>query len=536
MATKHGDRNVRTALIRTSALTITALMAACSSASSGDGTAPAIDTGTSGALSSTFARAAERTGVPRDLLVAIARVEDGLEMPAQRLDLDEDSAVPAAGPLMLRHGKLDTLARAAALSGKTELELRRDTDGALDAGALVLAELGQKTGAREGDLASWKSAIEEMSGYADDAHREEYAHRVFATLARGGMLDGRDGEKVALPKHDLPPGLTLDISFKLHSLAVAQYPGAQWIPTSCANKCDLNREKTQYIVIHDTEGGWDASVSTLQNDPGKSVQYIVGTDGKVAQFVTEETTAYHAGNYFYNQRSVGIEHVGYSTKPYTEANYAASAKLVDYLAKKYNVPRDRAHIIGHDQIPNGTRIASSSAPCSDSPKGCEGNLSYGGAGHHTDPGVWEWPTFMTRFNGAAKCNDVTALWNCSNDKKSAFRCAGGKVVVDRCDGAGACEVKATGQDDVCNKAKPTSTTPPTSTSEPGTSTPPDSQPGTSETTGAPVVAPAEDLAAPPSADSGGCSTTRGPGRASSGMGVGLVLLAAGFIAARRRRG
>lgn len=533
---KRGETTARATLLRTSALAVAALLAACSSTAT-DGSAPAAELGAAnGSLALSFARAAERAAVPRDLLVAIARVEDDLELPAQRLELDEDSAVPAAGPLMLRRGKLDTLARAAALAGKTELELRKDGDAALEAGALVLAELGQRTGARAGDLASWKDAIEEMSGYADDAHREEYAHRVFATLARGGMLDARDGEKVALPKHDLPPGLTLDLSFKLHSLAVSQFPGAQWIPTSCANKCDLNREKTQYIVIHDTEGGWDASVATLQNDPGKSVQYIVGTDGRVGQFVTEETTAYHAGNYFYNQRSVGIEHVGYATKPYTEASYAASAKLVDYLAKKYGVPRDRAHIIGHDQIPNGTKISQSSAPCSDSPKGCEGNLSYGGAGHHTDPGVWEWPTYMVRIKGAAKCNDVTTLWNCSNDKKSAFRCAAGKVTVETCDGAGACEVKPNGQDDVCHTAtKPASTPPPAST-DPGTAAPPSETSGTAETTGAPVTVPGSELEAPPSADAGGCSMTPGPGRASSGTALGLMLLAASFLASKRRRG
>lgn len=549
MATKRerGYRVVRAAVVAKASVATIAMIAACSSPAS-DTAAPVVQTSSaSGALSLSFARAAEGAGVPRDLLVAIARVEDGLEMPAQRLDIDEDAAVPAAGPLMLRHGKLDTLARAAALSGKTELELRKNTDVALEAGALVLAELGAKTGARADDITSWKDAIEEMSGYADDAHREEYAHRVFATLARGGTLDARDGETITLPKHDLPPGLTLDISFKLHTLAVAQFPGAQWIPTSCSNKCTPGRagNKVEYIVIHDTEGGWDASVATLQNDPQKSVQYIVGTDGKVAQFVTEETTAWHAGNFHFNQRSVGIEHVGYSTKPYTEANYAASAKLVDYLAKKYNIARDRAHIIGHDQVPNGTRIAQSSAPCSASPKGCASNLNYGGAGHHTDPGVWEWATYMPRFNGSAKCNDVTSLWNCSNDKKSAFRCAGGNVTVDLCDAPGACEVKPNGQDDVCH-SKPASVTPPPDTfepREPGTAgTPELTAPGSNDeaapdTTGAPISA-GDDLAPPPSASegAGGCSTSSRPTGGSSGVALGLVLVAGSFIAARRRRG
>jgi MYXO-CTERM domain-containing protein len=525
---------------------IASLVAACSSTAGdgGDGSAPAVDTSAaSGALSISFARASEHAGVPRDLLVAIARVEDGLAIPAQRLVVEEDSAVPAAGPLMLRRGKLDTLARGAALAGKTEIELRQDAELALEAGALVLAELGAKTGARAEDLASWKTALEEMSGYADDAHREDYAHRVFATLARGGMLDGRDGEKISLGSHDLPPTLTLDVSSKLHTLAVSQFPGAQWIPTSCNNKCDAGRggAKIEYIVVHDTEGGWDAIVSTLQNDPQKSVQYIVGTDGKVAQFLTEDTTAWHAGNYYFNQRSVGIEHVGYASKPYTEAEYAASAKLVDYLAKKYGVAKDRGHVIGHAQIPNGTRIAQSASPCGNAPRSCEANLDFGGAGHHTDPGVWEWPTYMTRFGGTSKCNDVTNLWNCSYDKKKAFRCAAGKVVVDTCDGAGACEVKPNGQDDVCHTAtKPTSTPPGTSSPDPvssGTdSTTPGATgtPGTTETTGAQVGS--GDLSSDHAAatDSAGCSVSSSPERHGS-FGLAVLALAGALAVSRRRR-
>ena len=525
MRSRSGERFVRAGIVA-----IAGVIAACST----NATDGATDTSATGALTVSFANASERAGVPRDLLVAIAHVEDGLGIPAQRLDIEEESAVPAAGPLMLRRGKLDTLARAATLTGKTELELRKDADLALDAGALVLAELGTKTGARTRDLASWKLAIEEMSGYADDAHREEYAHRVFAALARGGTLDGRDGEKILLAPHDLPPTLTLDVSTGLHTLAVSEYPGAQWIPTSCANKCTAGRggAKVEYIVIHDTEGGWDASVATLQNDGGKSVQYIVGTDGKVAQFVTEDTTAWHAGNYYFNQRSVGIEHVGYSSKPYTEAEYAASAKLVDHLAKKYGVGRDRAHVIGHEQIPNGTKISESAAPCSGTPKTCEGSLDYGGAGHHTDPGVWEWPTYMERFGGVAKCNDATNHWNCSYDKKKAFRCASGKIAVETCDGAGACELKATGQDDLCHTATKPTSTPPTTTTDPGTK--PADPPHVPQTTGAAVTPPSDELAPPPSDDSG-CSVSAAGLRGSRGLALASLAALVILVARSRRR-
>lgn len=498
------------------------LAVACSAA---DGGPPRERTGSSeGPLAAAFTIAAADAGVPRDLLVAIAKVEEGLDIPRTR-EVDADNEVPAAGPLQLRRGKLDTLARGAALVGATELELRVDADLALYAGARVLSELANKTGARPGDLASYRAAIEELSGFADDAHREAYAHQVFAALARGGELDARDGERIALGRHDLPPSLTVQIDTRLHPLANAEYAGAEWIPTSCTRKCETSRAGApiEYVVVHDTEGGWNASVATLQNDPGKSVQYIVGTDGRVGQFVTEATWAWHAGNSHYNQRSVGIEHVGYSTKPYTEAAYRESAKLVDYLTTKYRIPRDRAHIIGHDQIPNGNRIDKASAACTLSPRECAKSLNYGGASVHTDPGVWEWATFMPRFGGSSKCNDVTELWACSADKKQAFRCAAGKVDVLACDGAKGCVAAADVKTDAACDVAPKAVSPAPAPA-PAPVAPPDEP--------APAAPPAPVAALEPIAEDGGCRAAPGSGAPPA---IAPLAIAALALVRRRRR-
>jgi hypothetical protein len=141
-----------------------------------------------------FAVSAAQNHVPTDLLLAIAITEGGLEMPAQR-EVDPDATIPVAGPLQLRHGKLDTLARGAALMGVSELELRKDGALALEAGARVLAELGQKYGATD-ELSTWQPAVMELSGYADEAHRRDYAQRVYATLASGGTFAARDEDCV----------------------------------------------------------------------------------------------------------------------------------------------------------------------------------------------------------------------------------------------------------------------------------------------------------------------------------------------------
>src|SRR5450432_33424 len=103
-----------------------------------------------GPLGRAFDASARANGVPRDVLVAIAQTEGSLDMPAVRV-VAAETAVPVAGPLQLRHGKLDTLARGAALVGVTELALRQDTDLALEAGARVLAEVGRTRGASAKD-------------------------------------------------------------------------------------------------------------------------------------------------------------------------------------------------------------------------------------------------------------------------------------------------------------------------------------------------------------------------------------------------
>lgn len=507
-------------------------LVACSSAPS--------STPPSGPLARTFEASARANGVPRDVMIAIAQTEGGLAMPATR-DPSPDAAVPVAGPMQLRHGRFDSLARGAALMGTTELALRRDADLAIEAGARVLADVAARLGAHADDLSTWEATLEEMSGYADAPHRRHYAHRVFNLLARGGTFVGRDGEAIVLPSRDLPPSLTMDLSDEIRiATPPADYGPAEWFPTPQANKWTPGRGAgpIDRIVIHDTEGGWDASVATLQNDGGKSVQYIVGTDGRVGQFVHEGDTAWHAGNWYYNQKSVGIEHVGYYTQAYPEALYAASAELVKYLTGKYGVAKDRAHIIGHDQIPNGNVMAEDSAACSQAPSACETGSSYGGAGNHRDPGDWEWCLYMPRFGGTCKCDDIWPLWNCSADHKKAFRCNAGNVEIATCDGAGACESKPNGQDDVCHQA-PTPPPPP----DAGTSDASSSDASATYDGGAPIPPPpgtdSGSLGVPgagattpeqAASESGGCNVARG-----SGGGWGALVAIAVALGARKRR-
>ena len=87
-------------------------------------------------------------------------------------------------------------------------------------------------------------------------------------------------------------------------------------------------------------------------------------DGHIAQHVKAKDVGWHAGNWYVNAKSIGLEHEGFAAQGawYTEAMYRTSAKLVRYLALRLGIPLDRQHIIGHDNVP-GTTAGHRRAAC-----------------------------------------------------------------------------------------------------------------------------------------------------------------------------
>ncbi|MSQ28314.1 MAG: N-acetylmuramoyl-L-alanine amidase [Dehalococcoidia bacterium] len=58
-----------------------------------------------------------------------------------------------------------------------------------------------------------------------------------------------------------------------------------------------------------------------------------------------------------NQMSIGIEHEGFSGRPPTDRQLAASIALHRYLAQQHGIPADAAHIVGHGQLDRMQRTA-----------------------------------------------------------------------------------------------------------------------------------------------------------------------------------
>jgi len=167
-------------------------------------------------------------------------------------------------------------------------------------------------------------------------------------------------------------------------LTAVDYPRATWVPAAPTNYTVANRPHdypVDMIVIHDIEGSYASAITAFQ-DPKRlgSAHYVISYHGAVTQMVAEKDIAWHAGNWDYNTRSIGIEHEGYAAKNlYTTPEYRTSAELAGSICSRWGVPMDRAHIIGHYQVPDPDHPG-----------------LFGGSDHHTDPGpYWNWTYYIS---------------------------------------------------------------------------------------------------------------------------------------------
>lgn len=159
------------------------------------------------------------------------------------------------------------------------------------------------------------------------------------------------------------------------------FAGAQWVSASPANyrRADRPADYTvDRVVIHVVQGSYAVALKVFK-DPAHAAaaHYVVRKDGHVAQMIRELDVAFHAGNRSYNERSIGIEHEGWVDRPtsFTDAMYRSSARLTADICKRYGIPVDRKHIIGHVEVP-GT--------------------------DHTDPGrYWDWSRYLKLVREAA---------------------------------------------------------------------------------------------------------------------------------------
>ncbi|MFF4604696.1 N-acetylmuramoyl-L-alanine amidase [Streptomyces sp. NPDC001339] len=316
------------------------------------------------------------------------------------------AALPAELPARLR-----TLPTAARLTGLPAGKLRTDPAANVLGGAALLAAEQRKLGLpADADPAQWYAAVAHYGGQNDAAAGQAFADEVFTVMRRGQSRTTDTGQRVTLApaprlapvnqqekrigKRDATALATMSDKASAsgdghrpecpHTVACTSVPAPyeEFGDHDYGNhdKADRPRDqKVDAIIIHDTEGSWEVTLKLIKDPEYVSWNYTVrSSDGLIAQHVPAKDVAWHSGNWYMNAHSIGIEHEGFLASPdawYTEAMYRSSARLVKYLSRKYDLPLDRQHILGHDNVPGTT---TSTIP-----------------GMHTDPGpYWDWAHYF----------------------------------------------------------------------------------------------------------------------------------------------
>jgi len=281
----------------------------------------------------------------------------------------------------------DTLPAAAALLGVPSVRLRQEPAQNVRGGAALLARYERElTGGLPVEPGRWYAAVARYSGAAEETGARAFADDVYSLLRAGVRRTTDAGERLALaPQPRVRPDRAALGALRLRPgsrstaepvecpavLACDQVPAgyAQTDPedkTKYGNYARADRpgdgNRVRYLVVHDTEASYALTLQLFADPTFRaSAQYVVrAADGHVTQMVPTRHVAWHAANSYVNAHSLGIEHEGAAVEGatwFTEAMYRSSAQLLRYLAGRYRVPLNRAHVLGHDNVPAPTQRA-----------------------------------------------------------------------------------------------------------------------------------------------------------------------------------
>ncbi|WP_329136318.1 N-acetylmuramoyl-L-alanine amidase [Streptomyces sp. NBC_01476] len=392
-----------------------------------------------------FTAAAQEFGVPLPVLEAVSYNESRWEAHAgqenaeagygpmnltdlttKELDADGLSTQSPRYADLLKAPAEHTAATAAALLGTDTASVEADETQNIRGGAALLASYaeGYSHGRLPKTIDGWYAAAARYSQGTEDKIAQVFADQVWDTLRTGASATTTDGQQITLPpvghlhpnrndvrklglKDVTPPAGTQPAECP-KSLGCDVIPAAYTL-LDPANLADYGSHDIadrphdlpiRYITLHDTEETYDGTLD-LFRDPtyAAGAHYVVrSSDGHVTQLTPTKDIAWDSANRSFYQHSIGIEQEGYATHSstwFSEPLYRSTAALVKYLAKKYDIPLDRAHILGHDNIP--------------------GSSESGIATQHWDPGPgWDWEHFFDLLGApvhatAKKGSDIVAI-------------------------------------------------------------------------------------------------------------------------------
>src|SRR5438874_8920892 len=398
-------------------------------------------------LQSAFNGAASEFNVPASVLLAVSYTLTRWESPSaagafgplQLADSTNGAFAGAKGTETTRRLQAQragpTVAAAAIAIRASASAIRTDARQNIRGGAALLAQYARDTvGSLPADAAKWYGAVAKYSGSTDAAVALGFADSVFATMASGASRTTSDGQTIVLASTAVTPDRATATSLGLRPdrQSPADCPpglDCRFIPAAYQQNSsdpgdygnyDLARRETdgldiRFIVIHDAETSYATTIQIFQNSLNYvSAHYVLrSSDGQVTQMVQNQNVAWHAGNWNFNMHAIGYEHEGVAiqgTTWYTDKMYQTSAALTRYLAARYNIPLDRAHIIGHDDVPGPTT----------------GFV----AGMHWDPGpFWDWARYMELLGAPIRStarggNIVTIAPNFQRNQPQVRDCQG----------------------------------------------------------------------------------------------------------------
>ncbi|MBP6672821.1 MAG: N-acetylmuramoyl-L-alanine amidase [Bacteroidetes bacterium] len=375
-----------------------------------------------------FEQAGAEFGVPSDILRGISFAETRWT----HMKWDENDLRSSCTGMPRVYGVMGlwdnsyfgySLKDAAALIGRSVQELKESPLQNIRGGAALLRkyfdELPKPEAFESGSIELWQNAVSRFSGFPQAEISAKRGLEVYSVLANGYHRDRISiaqrpvrlekiqaivqqlESRTADQKHSSPEG----------AQSTPDYPLAKWNAAYSGN-FGTDQILQRFVVVHDVEGSYLGCISWFKNTTaGVSAHYVLNSNpygvnsstkgpngtpdapvGEVTQMVEEKYRAWHVG--CWNSFMVGIEHEGYASVSgwYTPEGYDASSKLVKYLCDKYNIPKDRNHVIAHSEHTNSVwrNWVNSSG------QGFDPTCNT-----HVDPGpYWTWDSFMTKVSAA----------------------------------------------------------------------------------------------------------------------------------------
>ena len=208
--------------------------------------------------------------------------------------------------------------------------------------------------------------------------------------------------RVGTEKFGQIPVLTLGLLAGVTAVqASTDYAPAIW-RSAYANHWYTSGYGHRFMVEHDMEGYYASTISYIQRSTTSvSVTFCVNgkkdtsTDyaaGEITQMVREAYYSWQAR--CWNKYAHGTEHEGFVSNPawFTEALYQTSGLATRHICDKYSLPKDRNHVIGHDQ----KRISAWKTWMTSQGY----STAFQTCNTHTDPGAyWNWTHFMDIVKG-----------------------------------------------------------------------------------------------------------------------------------------